>query len=85
MSIPSVSQFRVPLLRILGDGKERSLAEAAAAVADVFNLTQEEREAVLSSGTVIIKHRTSWSNFHLRKAGLAADGRPASSRSRSRD
>jgi hypothetical protein len=28
MPIPSVSHFRVPLLQILGDGKERTLAES---------------------------------------------------------
>ncbi len=76
MPIPPVSQFRVPLLRILGDGKERTLAEAAANIADVFNLTQEERDSVLPSGTIVVRHRTSWANFHLRKAGLATDGRP---------
>ena len=74
MSIPPVSQFRIPLLTLLGDGKSRHLQEAATCLADVFNLTDEERFALLASGYPIVRHRTSWAGFHLRKAGLVEDG-----------
>ena len=74
MSIPPVSQFRIPLLTLLGDGKSRHLQEAATCLADVFNLTDEERFAQLASGYPIVRHRTSWAGFHLRKAGLVEDG-----------
>ncbi len=69
MPIPPVTHFRVPLLQLLGDGVERSLAEAANALADVFKLTEEERNAVLPSGYPVVRHRTGWAGFHLRKAG----------------
>ena len=74
MPIPPVSQFRVPLLQILGDGNEYTLAEAAASVADHFHLTPDERDTVLASGYAVVRHRTGWAGFHLRKAGLIEDG-----------
>jgi len=49
MPIPPVSQFRAPLLQILGDGNDRTLAEAAASVADHFHLTPDERNTVLAN------------------------------------
>lgn len=75
MSIPPVTHFRVPLLQLLGDGAERPLAEAAHALADVFKLTDEERSAVLPSGYPVVRHRTGWAGFHLRKAGLVDDSK----------
>lgn len=75
MPIPPVTHFRVPLLQLLGDGVERPLAEAANALADVFKLTEEERSAVLPSGYPVVRHRTGWSSFHLRKAGLVDDSK----------
>ncbi len=74
MSIPPVTQFRVPLLQLLGDGVERPLHEAANQLADVFKLTTEEREAVLPSGRYqVVRHRTGWAAFHLGRAGLVDD------------
>jgi restriction system protein len=60
---------------LLGDGVERPLHEAANALADVFKLTPEEREAVLPSGYPVVRHRTGWAGFHLRKAGLLDDSK----------
>lgn len=75
MPIPPVSQFRIPLFRLLGDGRERSLGEAASALADEFQLTPEERSQVIpSSGYSVVRHRTGWAGFHLRKAGLLEEG-----------
>ena len=54
MPIPPVSQFRIPLLQLLGDGKERSLAEAADELAMIFKLSTEESEAVLASGYPVV-------------------------------
>ncbi len=74
MPIPSVIKFRAPLLQLLGDGKERTLAEAADALAVEFKLTPEESKAILPSGYPVVRHRTGWAGFHLRKAGLVEDG-----------
>jgi restriction system protein len=74
MPIPPVTHFRVPLLQLLGDGAERPLLEAANALADAFKLTPEERELGLpSNGYNVVRHRTGWAGFHLRKAGLVDD------------
>lgn len=75
MPIPPVTHFRVPLLQLLGDGVELPLAEAAHALADVFKLTEEERSVELPSGYPVVRHRTGWSGFHLRKAGLVDDSK----------
>ncbi len=75
MPIPPVSRFRVPLFRLLGDGKDRSLGDAANALADEFKLTSDERAQVVpSSGYSVMRHRTGWAAFHLRKAGLLEEG-----------
>lgn len=75
MPMPPVTQFRVPLLKLLGDGKEWKLSEAANGLADEFQLTPEERQLKISSGYPVVRHRTTWAGFHLRKAGLVHDGR----------
>ncbi|MCX6853314.1 MAG: winged helix-turn-helix domain-containing protein, partial [Verrucomicrobia bacterium] len=75
MPIPPVTHFRVPLFQLLGDGVERPLHEAANALADVFKLAEEERSAVLPSGYPVVRHRTGWAGFHLRKAGLVDDSK----------
>ena len=75
MPIPPVSQFRVPLFELLGDGLDRSLGEAANLLADKLSLTEEERAQVIpSSGYSVVRHRTGWAAFHLRKAGLLEEG-----------
>ena len=75
MPIPPVTHFRVPLLQLLGDGLERPLSQAADALADVFKLTSEERDIALASGYPVVRHRTGWAAFHLRKAGLVDDSK----------
>ena len=72
--MPPVTHFRIPLLKLLGDGREWRLSDAANALADEFELTPEERAVRISSGYPVVRHRTSWAGFHLRKAGLAEEG-----------
>jgi restriction system protein len=74
MPIPAVTKFRVPLFKLLGDGREWKLSDAADALANQFQLTPEERELVISSGYPVVRHRTGWAGFHLRKAGLVHEG-----------
>ena len=77
MSIPVVTEFRIPLLQLCGDGKDRTLMEAADELAKVFHLTEQERAAVLPSNNYpVVRHRTGWAAFHLRKAGLLVEGVP---------
>ena len=71
--IPPVTQFRIPLLRVLGDGREWKLGEAAHALADQLQLTPEERAVSISSGYPVVRQRTGRAGFHLRKSGLAEE------------
>ena len=72
MPIPKYDEITLPLLYLLADEKEHHLRELAAKVADRFQLTEEERAALLPSGTsTYIHNRTSWAGFDLKKAGLA--------------
>jgi Restriction endonuclease len=61
----------LPLLKFAGDKKEHSIREAIEHIASIFNLSEEERREVLSSGQqYIIDNRVSWARTFLKKAGL---------------
>jgi len=76
MPIPDYQTIMLPLLRFLGDGKERSLGEAMEHLVKHFNLTEEEKsESVPSGQQTIIYNRTTWSRMYLKKAGLVEDPR----------
>ncbi|MFM6171784.1 restriction endonuclease [Sphaerospermopsis sp. LEGE 00249] len=61
----------LPLLQYAGDGKEHSLRDAITFLADVFNLSDEERKELLSSGQqAVFDNRVGWARTHLKKAGL---------------
>ena len=66
----------LPLLALLGDGQEWRLREAVERLADQFDLSQEERAALLPSGRAAVFHdRVSWART-LHAQGWAA-GKPA--------
>lgn len=61
----------LPLLRFASDGQEHSLREAISAVADAFNLTEEERSRLLPSGRKpVIDDRVGWARVYMGQAGL---------------
>ncbi|GCL38902.1 MAG: restriction endonuclease [Sphaerospermopsis kisseleviana] len=71
MSIPDFQSVMLPLLQYAGDGKEHSLRDAITFLADVFNLSDEERKELLSSGQqAVFDNRVGWARTHLKKAGL---------------
>jgi len=71
MPVPDYQQFFLPILRFAGDGQEHSHSQAVEAVVKHFNLTEEDRNELLPSGTQFkVNNRASWSRFHLVKAGL---------------
>jgi restriction system protein len=71
MSIPDFQSIMLPLLQYAGDGKEHSLRDAITCLADVFNLSDEERKELLSSGQqAVFDNRVGWARTHLKKAGL---------------
>ena len=71
MAIPDFQSIMLPLLKFAGDGGEHSLRETIEALADEFNLTDEERKALLPSGQQsAFDNRVGWARTYLKKAGL---------------
>ena len=71
MSIPKYDEIMLPLLKFSNDGKEHSMREAIEFLSDQFELTDDERKALLPSGQqTVFDNRTAWAGTYLRKAGL---------------
>jgi len=71
MAIPDFQTLMLPLLKLASDGKEWKIADAADRLADQFQLTPEERSALLPSGTArTFNNRVAWAKVYLAKAGL---------------
>jgi restriction system protein len=71
MAIPNYETIMLPLLHYVADGAEHPLREITAHIADLFELTPEERERRLPSGqSTYIQNRTGWAKTYLKKAGL---------------
>jgi restriction system protein len=69
--IPDFQSIMLPMLRILEDGKKRTLAEVREELASHFKLTEEERAELLPSGRqALFDNRVAWASVHLDKAGL---------------
>jgi restriction system protein len=69
--IPDYQTVMLPLLQLLGDGQERPIGGIIEAMADHFQLSQEERRALLPSGQAeVIRSRVGWARTYLNKAGL---------------
>jgi restriction system protein len=71
MTIPDFQAIMLPLLQYASDGKEHSLRDAITFLADVFNLSDEERKSLLPSGQqTVFDNRVGWARTHLKKAVL---------------
>jgi len=69
--IPTYEEIMLPLLKLLENGKERSLQEAVDKLSDYFDLTIEERRELLPSGQQpVFRNRLGWARTYLKKAGL---------------
>lgn len=71
MAIPDYQTIMLPLLKLAEDKQEHSLWQAIDTLADQFNLTNEERRELLSSGhQAIFDNRVGWARTYMKKAGL---------------
>lgn len=71
MAIPAYQTIMLPLLKLAGDKQEHSLWQAIDTLADQFNLNNEERRELLSSGhQAIFDNRVGWARTYMKKAGL---------------
>jgi restriction system protein len=61
MTIPDYQTVMLPLLRFAADGQEHSLREAIEKLADHFDLSDDERKALLPSGRqATFDNRVGW-------------------------
>lgn len=75
MAIPDYETLMLPVLRFAAKagGGEVSTPEAAQVLANEFQLSEQERTALLpSGGTFVFASRVSWACTYLKKAGLLA-------------
>lgn len=71
MPIPDFQRVMLPLLQHTLDKKEHNLSETEDHLAQLFKLTQDERNEMLSSGKQTrFSNRVGWAKQHLVKAGL---------------
>lgn len=71
MPIPEFNQIKPPALQFLSDGNQRKISEVDTALAKEFNLSQEEQNELLPSGTQCRwRNRVNWACYDLFRAGL---------------
>ena len=64
MAIPKYDEMMLPVLRILGDGKEHSQRELAEQIAGHFKLTPQERaERLPKVKATYLRHRLGWARI----------------------
>lgn len=71
MTVPDYQSIMLPLLQFASDDKEHSLREAIESLANIFQLTKEERKDLLPSGRqATFDNRVGWARTYLSKGGL---------------
>jgi len=72
MSVPTYDQFIEPILRFLATRPEGAEAkEAHEAAASSLQLSDEQRQELISSGQLTYKNRSGWAHDRLKRAGLS--------------
>jgi hypothetical protein len=70
MAVPDFQTLMLPLLKLAGDGQRHTLAEAVEQLAQEFQLSDDDRSQLLSSGQTRLYNRVGWTTTYLKKAGL---------------
>jgi restriction system protein len=71
VAIPDFQSVMLPLLEYLSDGKERRMKDVTEAIADRYELTEDERQEMITSGNArVIVNRVAWAKSYLKEAGL---------------
>jgi len=71
MAVPDFQTIMLPLLVLMGDGAEHSLAEVIDVLGDRMGLSAEDKKELLpSESDVKFDNRVRWAAFYLRKAEL---------------
>ncbi len=70
MTVPDYQAFMRPLLAYGKDAQEKNIRDAIVALADEFQLSQDDRDLLLPSGKqTILANRVHWARTYLDKAG----------------
>lgn len=73
MAIPDYQTLMLPVLKLASDGNEHKFSKAVEELADEYNLSTEERNELLPSGSQAVFHnRVGWARSYLKQAGLLA-------------
>ena len=71
MVIPDYQTLMLPLLRLAGDSQEHRFREAVEQLGEEFNMSDEERNVMLPSGTApLFDNRVGWARTYLKQAAL---------------
>ena len=70
MPIPDFQTVMLPVLKLAADGQEHTSAEAVESLAQLFQLSAEERGELLQNGQPRFNNRVGWATTYLKKAGL---------------
>jgi restriction system protein len=71
MAIPDFQTIMLPLLQFYGDQQEHSIHAATEHLAQQFNLSDEERNTLIQSGSQTVTYnRVGWARTYLVKSGL---------------
>jgi hypothetical protein len=70
MAVPAYERMMLPFLKFLEDNKEHSLHETIEHISKKFNLSRNEREQLLPSGSKLVDNRVRWARTYLGKAKL---------------
>src|SRR5688572_1178569 len=71
MAVPGYQEFMLPLLKIASDGRDHTVAEAMDLLAQQFQISREDRDELLPSGTQTrLYNRVTWALTYLSKSLL---------------
>lgn len=70
MAVPKYYEIMPEFIRCLGDGELHTIKEIRSFCADALNLTEEDRQQTLPSGSNVFADRVGWARTYLKKAGL---------------
>ncbi|MGH2360222.1 MAG: winged helix-turn-helix domain-containing protein, partial [bacterium] len=70
MAVPDFQSLMLPLLKLVGDGQQHTIAEAVERLAQECQLSDDDRTQLLRSGQTRLYNRVGWTTTYLKKAGL---------------
>ena len=70
MTVPDFQTIMLPLLKFLGDGKERSLHQIVEGLVKELKLSTQDLDELIPSGQTRFYNRIGWAKVYLSKSGL---------------